>query len=233
MIPKKIHQIYFNWDNKPIDEIKLFKTSIDLAKEKNKDYEYKLWSRKHCEELIQHKYPAYKDFYKYMRYDIQRVDFIRFCILHSEGGFYMDLDMHTIKNFDPLLNERIIMQSNRHMIPKHPEFVMNDFMASEKGFKFWELVMQECKENYKDKQKIEVYNTWKGRFVLQTTGPRFLSRCVKKMLPSYNPHHVIWTKWRNELYKQMPRDDYYVECFRAGSWLNKTNKNLKTHKTFK
>ena len=33
-------------------------------------------------------------------------------------------------------------------------------------------------------------------------------------------------------WKEIPRNKYYVECFRAGSWLNETNSNLKNHKTF-
>tara|TARA_R110002020_G_scaffold56888_3_gene156966 strand:+ start:460 stop:1158 length:699 start_codon:yes stop_codon:yes gene_type:complete len=232
MIPKKIHQIFFNW-GKPINEIELFKKSIETLKKENPEFEHKLWNEDECLEMVKNNFPEYLYFYLKLRHNIQRVDFARFCILYIEGGFYIDLDMHCIKNFTPLLNNKLILQTNRHLIPKHPEFIINDFMATQKEFIFWKIVMKECVINYKEKEKIDVYKTWKGRFVLQTTGPRFLSRVLKKAFPKYKPHHVIWTKWRNELYKVMPRTDYYVECFRAGSWLNNTNENLKNHKTFK
>lgn len=232
MIPKKIHQIYFNWQDKELHEIKLFSKSIETAKQINSDFEHKLWTEDECSDLVQNHYPQYDDFYHNLRYEIQKVDFIRFCILHHEGGIYMDLDMHCINNFSPLLHNKIILHSIRHIKPKHNEKVINDFMASMKGYKFWELTMRECLRNYREKASKEIYDVWKGRFVLQTTGPKFLSRCIKKYMPNYEPKHIVWTKWRNDNWKGMNRDDYYIECFRAGSWLTSTNENLKAHDTF-
>lgn len=232
MIPKIIHQIFHNWGT-DLKDVELFKKSVATLKEKNPEFTHKLWSKEDSLKLIETKYPQYLQFYKDLRHNIQRVDFSKICIVHSEGGFYVDLDMHCIKSFKPLLNETLIIESNKHLVPKHNEFVQNDFLASEKGFRFWEVVLNECVKNYKVKSKVEVYDIWKGRFVLQTTGPRFLSRAVKKFIPKYKPYFIVWHKWRNELWKVLPRTDYYVECFRSGSWLNDTNSNLKTHKTFK
>ena len=200
MIPKKIHQIFHNWGT-DLKDVELFKKSIATLKEKNPDFTHKLWSKKDCLRLIETKYPQYLQFYKDLRHNIQRVDFCKICIVHSEGGFYIDLDMHCIKSFEPLLKEKLIIESNKHLVPNHNEFVQNDFLASEKGFVFWEAALKECILNYKDKEKVNVYNTWKGRFVLQTTGPRFLSRAVKKFIPQYKPYFVVWHKWRNELWK--------------------------------
>ena len=232
MIPKKIHQIFHNW-GKDLNEIELFKKSIKTLKEKNPDFEHKVWSKDDCLDLISNEYPEYLDFYINLRHNIQRVDFSKICIVHSKGGFYVDMDMHCIKSFEPLLKEKLVIESNKHLLPKHNEFVQNDFLGSDKGFVFWEAVMKECVKNYKQKENLEIYDTWKGRFVLQTTGPRFLSRAVKKFIPQYKPHYIVWHTWRNELHKVLPRENYYVECFRSGSWLNDTNKNLKTHKSFK
>ena len=232
MIPKIIHQIFHEWD-KPLKDIELFKKSIKTLKEKNPDFEHKLWSEKDCLNLIKKNYPEYLDFYLSLRHNIQRVDFCKICVVDSYGGFYVDLDMHCIKSFEPLRKEKLVIESNKHLVPNHNEFVQNDFLGSEKNFLFWEAALKELVINYREKEKLEIYNTWKGRFVLQTTGPRFLSRAVKKYIPQYKPHYVVWHKWRNELWKVLPREDYYLECFRSGSWLNDTNKNLKTHKSFK
>jgi len=233
MIPAKIHQIYFNWHNKELEEIELFRKSVESVKEKNPDFEHKVWTEEECLNLVEKEFPEYKDFYLNFRYPIQKVDFIRWCILYTFGGIYMDLDMHCIKNFEPLRNNKILFHSIRHIVPDHSEFVINDLMASVPKYRLWKLILSKCVRNYKEKESIDVYDTWKGRFVLQTTGPKFISRCLKQYMPNYKPQNLIWTKWRNERYKNMPREDYFIECFRAGSWLKVTNKNLKNHDTFK
>ena len=221
MIPKKIHQIYFDWQNKKVSDIELFDKSIKIAKQVNPDFEHKLWREPDCSELIKNYYPEYFDLYFNFRYEIQKVDFSRLCILHHEGGFYMDLDMHCIKSFDDLINNKIILHNIKHLIPNTTEYVVNDFMASVKGYKFWELAMKYCLINYAEKSSKEIYDIWKGRFVLQTTGPKFLGRCLKKFMPNYEPKNLIWTKWRNDNYKNTDRNKYYIECFKAGSWLEK------------
>ena len=40
-------------------------------------------------------------------------------------------------------------------------------------------------------------------------------------MPNYEPKNLIWTKWRNDNYKNTDRNKYYIECFKAGSWLEK------------
>ena len=227
MIPKKIHQIYFNWQNKDVSEIELFSNSIKIAKKVNPDFEHKLWTEDECSSLVKNHYPQYDKFYHNFRYEIQKIDFIRFCILHHEGGFYMDLDMHCIKSFNPLTRHRILLHNIKHLNPNTTESVVNDFIGSTKGYKFWELTMRDCVYNYERKASMEIYDVWKARFVLQTTGPKFLARCLKKYIPDTIPDHVVWTKWKNEAWKEIDRNDYYVECFKAGTWLNHTNKNLK------
>ena len=52
-------------------------------------------------------------------------------------------------------------------------------------------------------------------------------------MPKYKPRHITYTKWRNDNWRDVNRNDFYVEDYKAGSWLNDTNPNLKTHKTFK
>jgi mannosyltransferase OCH1-like enzyme len=81
MIPKLIHQIYFNLHNKEIEDIPLFKKSSDKIQELHPDYKYILWTEKECDELVKEKLPQYYKFYKSMRYDIQRIDYMRFVIL--------------------------------------------------------------------------------------------------------------------------------------------------------
>ena len=57
-------------------------------------------------------------------------------------------------------------------------------------------------------------------------------------MPSYKPQKLIYTKFyyknkTNDKWKKLKKNDYFMENFVSGSWLNSVNKNLKTHKTFK
>lgn len=220
MIPKKIHQIFFEI-SKPFAELPTYVESSRLMEELHSDWEYKLWLREDCEELLQSKFPHLVDFYNSMRYDIQRIDLMKILILHSEGGIYSDLDIFPIKPFDGLLSKKLLLHSVSHLYRDTKDYVTNDFMASVPAFKFWDIVLAEMQENYKEKSSVGVYDSWKGRFVLQTTGPRFLSRMVKKVIPRYRPFHICYTKYRNKRWEKENRNDYYIENFFTGEWLNK------------
>ena len=64
--------------------------------EKN-NYEYYLWDKYKCDHLIR-KYQEFYDLYNSVKYDIMRVDIIRFLILYEFGGLYIDLDCYPIEN---------------------------------------------------------------------------------------------------------------------------------------
>lgn len=232
MIPKKIHQVYFPW-NGPFELIPIFVKSRQLFQDMHPDWEYKLWGEEDALKLVEDHAPHLLQFYRDMRFNIQRVDFIKFLILKVHGGFYCDLDSHCIQSFEPLRSKRFILHTLKHLIPKHHEYVQNDFMASEPDFKFWDIIFTELPINYKEKQQNPIYDQWKGRFVLQTTGPAFLSRVVKAALPSYKPQNVAWTKWKNDNWERFDRSEYYFESYQTASWAKDVSPNLKPNKLFK
>jgi len=171
-----VHQVFFGINGETLKDHLLFEKSIRSIKKINPKIKHVLWSEEDCLNLVKENFPEYVDFYLNMRYDIQRMDYIRNVILYCYGGIYVDLDMICLKSLDELFEKKFFIHSLRHIKPKHSEFVLNDLMGSEKGFKFWKILIDKTVENYKEKEKIEVYDTWKARFVLQTTGPKFLSR---------------------------------------------------------
>jgi len=149
---KKIHQIFWNIQGKELNEFPLFERSIKSIKEKNPDAEHILWSKEGCQNVIEKRLPEHLYFYNNLKYDIQRLDFIRAVILYCEGGIYVDLDLICLKNIDKLFEHKFFIHSHRHIKPKSNEYVCNDLMGSEKGFRFWKILMDESKENYaKDK----------------------------------------------------------------------------------
>jgi len=233
MIPKIIHQIYFDLYGKKVEDIPVYNKSINEIKFYNPDYEHKLWNEKSSAKLIKKKLPKYYDFYMNMRYDVQRIDFMRFVVLYLYGGFYVDLDLINIKSLDPLRKKKFVGYSLKKFIPNHKEIIQNDFFGSVKNFKLFDILMRLCKPNYEIKANNKIYNDWKGRFVLQTTGPRYVSKIFKLVLPKYKPQtDLIFTKWRNDNWVRFNRDDFYFENYVTGGWFQNTSKKLKNNDNF-
>jgi len=92
MIPKIIHQIYWDFteNNKQIPE-EWLKFSKNI-KNSNSNWEYKLWDYKDCIKLLEEHYPWFLEIYKNYKYPIQKADAIRPFILYHYGGIYLDLD---------------------------------------------------------------------------------------------------------------------------------------------
>lgn len=211
MIPAKIHQIYFNLYGKELNEMQLFQESHECCKSQE-GFEYKLWSEQECDELIKNDFPKYYEFYNNFRFNIQKIDFVRFAILRKFGGIYIDLDMFIIKNLNPMLKQKIVLHNIQHIKPNY-SFVENDFMASE-PIELWDRIMDYCVSNYKDFSNKKIYDTWKGRFIFHTTGPYFLTRCLKKFIPTYKPKKLAMTKWEKE---ESPI--FYIRDHKTNTWL--------------
>tara|TARA_R110001632_G_scaffold39236_2_gene98269 strand:+ start:1016 stop:1675 length:660 start_codon:yes stop_codon:yes gene_type:complete len=213
MIPKIIHQIYFDMTGKGIDYFPMFVKSREICQGYS-DYEYILWDEKKCLKLISEDYPEYLSFYNSFRFEIQKIDFVRFCILHKYGGFYIDMDMYKLRSLDPLLSKQFVFHNIRY-VQKNYSFIENDFIGSESGSPLWLKVMKDCVSNYREKEAMSIYDTWKGRFVLQTTGPKFLSRAIKKYIPQYKPMRIAYTKWSKD-----SEAGYYIRDHKANTWVN-------------
>ena len=65
--------------------------------------EYILWTDVTSRKFIATNYPWFLSTFDNYPYPIQRADAIRYFVLHSFGGIYMDLDVGCQRNMDPLL----------------------------------------------------------------------------------------------------------------------------------
>jgi len=181
MIPKIIHQIFLSVNGSKIEDHYLF------MKGKKK---WKSWCRKYNYKYIYHsdenieKYlnPDELDFWQTLKYKWQKIDFIRYCIINKQGGVYIDMDIYpkeiTFHNFDKYI------QQNEYLIgvwfdkKKNKLFPSNSILGFDKN-KLSSLIKYSMEET-KKKNQIEIYKTWKVRYMLQTTGVRAFMRWVKK-----------------------------------------------------
>ena len=61
---------------------------------------------------------------------------------------------------------------------------------------------------------MDIYEKWKGRFIMQTTGPKFLSRFIKNTLPKYKPMKLVYTKFQSD-----SKEGFYLQDFKLNSWI--------------
>jgi mannosyltransferase OCH1-like enzyme len=174
-----IHQVFLQFkQGKDLNDIPIFKHQVNKTKEYCTRYHinYKLWREADCEKLI-NKYPMYRPLYDNFREEIQRVDFIRYLILYDEGGIYIDCDVCPIGDVFSLfeMNEFFVRWNNdKKQLP------YNAVIGSVAHNELYENIFKEIIKSVKEKDKIDIYNQWKGRYVFQTTGHYMLQRVLKK-----------------------------------------------------
>tara|TARA_A100000171_G_C2106266_1_gene132481 strand:+ start:393 stop:1022 length:630 start_codon:yes stop_codon:yes gene_type:complete len=167
-----VHQI-FGFLNDEISE--LFVNCSKKVKEwcLNNNYDYMLWDKNMCDNLI-NSYPKYKELYNNVKYPIMQVDIIRFIILHKYGGLYIDMDC--IPNIEKLDNDNFRISYKIGKKRKHYEMeVIQSYKNNNLLLEFLDYVQTQIEE----KDKIDIYKTWKGRYIYQTTGPQSLNRFLK------------------------------------------------------
>lgn len=120
-------------------------------------------------------YPLYWDRYHTFRYDVQRWDAIRYLILDTIGGLYVDFDYECLEFFDEFLKDKQYCFSAE---PKeHADFFFsgiyfnNAFIAAVPGHPFIQTIRRAIFEL----PPIPIEYPNKMQEVLETTGPLFLS----------------------------------------------------------
>jgi len=184
-----IHQIYGLFeDDIPFTNNKLFEESYlkytfichNNNKDKNKkyEYEYKLWNKESCEELLK-KYTQFNYYYD-VRFKVMKVDIMRFLILYEYGGIYSDMDIiPQIYNFD------FVMDSDKENIflciyinTRYKNYDIEIIATPFKNNKFLYEYLSYIPAQIEEKNNIEIYKSWKVRYIFQTTGPRSLIRFI-------------------------------------------------------
>lgn len=179
-IPKIIHQTWKD-DQVPAH----FQPFVNSWKEHHPDWEYHLWTDEMNEGFIKEHYADFLEIYQKYSSNIQRVDAVRYFILHKIGGLYVDLDFFCFRNVMPLLEGADSVfgeEHEEHCIPHQKEIIIsNALMASIPQSKFMEEI---CMELYQPSLDYEN----KNEMVLETTGPFMLTRMY--MGQNYSPGQV-------------------------------------------
>jgi len=100
MIPKIIHQTWFNKNKLPTIFEKLRNESI----KNNNDFEFILWDDNNIDIFLEKNYNKIYNIYKKNILGVQKSDLARLAIVHYYGGIYIDLDILLLKNLNSLFN---------------------------------------------------------------------------------------------------------------------------------
>ena len=215
MIPRKIHQIFWSFTQKELNDIPKFKEYTTKTQQfaNHYGYEYKLWSLKDCEELIVEYFPQYIELWNDFRYDIQRCDFIRYLILFIHGGWYLDCDVYPLQDMKPLESNNQVFTTwhiDKHKLP------YNAVMASTDHNPLFLKIMKSVERRTYEKQSKKIYDTWKGRLVFQTTGHHMLKRHVPKEYI-----HDLLTVFNEKKKINNSSDNPYFHDSNISSWWGK------------
>jgi len=180
MIPRIVHQIYEIFqDGVKLEDITEFRESVAKTKDycaKN-DIEYKMWNFADCEKLIDSKYPEHRQIWDDFKKPIQKADFVRYLVLYDQGGIYLDCDVYPIRSMEKLFEEDIFFAQWASDNKNTP---YNAIFGSKPNLEFWEDIFKHCKESFYEKNEIEIYKTWKARYIFQTTGHYMIKRVMNK-----------------------------------------------------
>ncbi|SMY29113.1 unnamed protein product [Zymoseptoria tritici ST99CH_1A5] len=202
-IPRTIHFIWF----KDLHSTRPDTTQIpslgsdapELCQKHNPTYNITIWDANAGRRLIEDHYAWFITTYDSYKYPIQRIDALKYFILHHHGGVYMDLDIACRRPLDPLL------EFPAWFPEASPLGVNNDLMASRAGHPVVELMIR----------NLEPRSRWNFLFpyvtVFWTTGPQFTGDMLFKWWAGHSTVIAETGQDTSDAWFVLPRDFYSEE----------------------
>ena len=181
ILPKIIHQIWMNFSNNKEYNVPPAKyaKSGDSWKQNHKGFLYICWSKDLVEDFVATFFNKYRDIYNNLKYNIQRIDIVRYMFLYRYGGVYADMDIFCISNiYDKLVENGNIFFTTS---PTNQGVLANSIMICKKEQKLFMYMLDHISKG------LWYENVSKHITVMNSTGPLALSKIVH----SYDGNVVI------------------------------------------
>lgn len=174
-IPRIIHQ---TWKTAELPETGDWRKAAKLCHKLHPEsagWQHILWTDESARNFIKQFYPGVLSVYDAFPIPIQRVDAMRYYILHHFGGIYIDLDIGCSRPMDSLLHLPAFLPITK------PIGISNDLIGAKKGHPFMNLLgdqvlLQNSKTHKKTRWQRWIY--WIGSTyitVFFSTGPMFVN----------------------------------------------------------
>lgn len=162
-IPRLIHQ---TWKTPELPEP--YNRFAETVRACNPEFEYRLWTDADNRRFVKTHYPEFLPRFDSYRHNIERADAIRYFLLYTYGGVYIDLDMENLRPIAPLLKNAEVLLSVEAGPDIGNQVLSNAFMASQPRHPFFREIIRDLSENQcKDITFEDVFNI---------TGPNMVSR---------------------------------------------------------
>ena len=134
-IPKIIHRVWMVFDPLKPDMPNLYKKYDKRLKELHPDWTFMEWDDESSLEFIKQYYPDFLPVYYSYEAPVQRLDAVRYLLVHHYGGLSIQHSFYVQKNLEPLLRgqELVVSEveySKNFTTPFDVRFVNNNFFAS-------------------------------------------------------------------------------------------------------
>lgn len=164
--------IHMTWKSKNLPD--QYQANVNKWQDLHPDYKIIIYDDQDLRNYIVTHYSEFLNLYDDFPKHIMRIDFVRYAILHREGGIYADMDTYPIKNFDDFLdNDRILLASEaiEHCQKQNKsQLLCNAIMISPPNMGFWYRFMQYIQNN----------DSISSSDVLGRTGPLALTNFIEK-----------------------------------------------------
>lgn len=165
MIPRIIHQTWKSQDLPPPYDA--YRASVEAH---HPDWQIRLWTDEDNRAFIESEHAWFLDTYDGYKHHIERVDAVRYFILLTHGGVYIDLDMECRGPIDPLLEGADIFFGTLAGPTLDHQIVGNAFMAAPPGHPFFAYLTKRLPH--------VIENDVTHTDVFHNTGPNMLARHV-------------------------------------------------------
>lgn len=191
-IPRHIHQIWIS----PSEKQSMNENYVNASKScktLNSNYNYTLWTNEKLVNFLEKNYPWFLSVYENYRYDMQRIDSMKYFLLFHYGGIYIDLDVKC-------LVKDLIWE----IVPKkdvEPDVIFHigtegisantDFMISKQNHPFFKFAIS----------RLKSANRWFYLYhltIILSAGPTFLYGIYRKFPLKeefyFIPNEFLWGK---------------------------------------
>ena len=212
MIPKQIHQIFGLFGDKLEDHPRFVECLAHNRRFcEDNGYPHKLWDGEACEDLIATNFPQYLQLWRDFTQHVQRADFVRYCIIYTFGGIYVDMDIKILQDPTPLLDQSSFFTTWNDDARRLP---YNALLGAEAGLDLYQDILQHCQESFYEKSKMEIYKTWIGRLTFQVSGHFMLNRVLKRH--GITPMDLLKINTKKGVVVSGPNP--YFEDFNLSTW---------------
>ena len=161
VIPKLLHQTAKTHEL-PV----AVKPYVEKLKALHPDWTYRLWTDTDNLELVKTRIPEFLDVYQKLPKNIMRADVIRYVLMYTHGGLYLDTDYEMLKPFD-LNHHDVVLPWEITDERGNGTRVANSIFASVPGHPFWKMLIDDLIANPPLSPEVDV---------IDTTGPAFVTR---------------------------------------------------------